>query len=195
MVRMVRCCIRLTRLTLVCEVIRYRLVQVRQNLKKLPSSFTLCLSCCFLAVFFTFSADWPDGWDFETVQRQGCFHGKRVSEKEVNNVIAVFSMILYKVTLFTPFVTCCVQVSVIAEIFVRVKMSYPCVLIGLHHSLRHCAGCDAPPTRNVVLAISPCITCMMSCSMSSSSHRIYLTSSNIFIRVLILSATVSIHSC
>ena len=29
--RMVRWCIRLTRLTLVCEVIRYRLVQVRQN--------------------------------------------------------------------------------------------------------------------------------------------------------------------
>ena len=34
MVRMVRWCIRLTRLTLVCEVIRYRLVQVRQNQKK-----------------------------------------------------------------------------------------------------------------------------------------------------------------
>ena len=33
-VRMVRWCVRLTRLTLVCEVIRYRLVQVRQNLKK-----------------------------------------------------------------------------------------------------------------------------------------------------------------
>ena len=32
--RMVRWCIRLTRLALVCEVIRYRLVQVRQNLKK-----------------------------------------------------------------------------------------------------------------------------------------------------------------
>ena len=32
--KMVRWCIRLTRLTLVCEVIRYRLVQVRQNLKK-----------------------------------------------------------------------------------------------------------------------------------------------------------------
>ena len=32
--RMVRWCIRLTRLTLVCEVIRYRLVQVRQNLKR-----------------------------------------------------------------------------------------------------------------------------------------------------------------
>ena len=32
--RMVRWCIRLTRLTLVCEVIRYRLVQVRQNQKK-----------------------------------------------------------------------------------------------------------------------------------------------------------------
>ena len=31
--RMVRWCIWLTRLTLVCEVIRYRLVQVRQNLK------------------------------------------------------------------------------------------------------------------------------------------------------------------
>ena len=31
---MVRWCIRLTRLTLVCEVIRYRLVQVRQNQKK-----------------------------------------------------------------------------------------------------------------------------------------------------------------
>ena len=29
-----RWCIQLTRLTLVCEVIRYRLVQVRQNLKK-----------------------------------------------------------------------------------------------------------------------------------------------------------------
>ena len=28
-VRMVRWCIRLTRLTLVCEVVRYRLVQVR----------------------------------------------------------------------------------------------------------------------------------------------------------------------
>ena len=32
--RMVRWCIRLTRLTLVCEVIRYRLVQVRQKKKK-----------------------------------------------------------------------------------------------------------------------------------------------------------------
>ena len=32
--RMIRWCIRLTRLTFVCEVIRYRLVQVRQNLKK-----------------------------------------------------------------------------------------------------------------------------------------------------------------
>ena len=32
--RIVRWCIRLTLLTLVCEVIRYRLVQVRQNLKK-----------------------------------------------------------------------------------------------------------------------------------------------------------------
>ena len=32
--RMVRWCVRPTRLTLVCEVIRYRLVQVRQNLKK-----------------------------------------------------------------------------------------------------------------------------------------------------------------
>ena len=31
---MVQWCIRLTRLTLVCEMIRYRLVQVRQNLKK-----------------------------------------------------------------------------------------------------------------------------------------------------------------
>ena len=31
---MVQWCIRLTRLTLVCKVIRYRLVQVRQNLKK-----------------------------------------------------------------------------------------------------------------------------------------------------------------
>ena len=33
-VRMVRWCVRLTRFTLVCEVIRYRFVQVRQNLKK-----------------------------------------------------------------------------------------------------------------------------------------------------------------
>ena len=32
--KMVRWCIRLTRLTLACEVIRYRLVQVRQNLEK-----------------------------------------------------------------------------------------------------------------------------------------------------------------
>ena len=38
---MVRWCIRLTRLTLVCEVIRYRLVQVRQNHKK---SFSLLWS-------------------------------------------------------------------------------------------------------------------------------------------------------
>ena len=68
------------------------------------------------------------------------------------------------------FVTCCVQVSVIAEIFVRVKMPYPCVLIGLHHSSRHCAACDVLPTRTFVLAISPCIICMMSCPMSSSSH-------------------------
>ena len=30
----VRWCVRLTRLTLLCEVIRYRLVQIRQNLKK-----------------------------------------------------------------------------------------------------------------------------------------------------------------
>ena len=39
-VRMVRWCIRLTRLTLVCEVIRYRLVQVRQNQKKKKKKFT-----------------------------------------------------------------------------------------------------------------------------------------------------------
>ena len=48
--RMVRWCIRLTRLTLVCEVIRYRLVQIRQNLKKSPmeyppESHSLFLSC------------------------------------------------------------------------------------------------------------------------------------------------------
>ena len=36
---MVRWCIRRTRLTLVCEVIRYRLVQVRQNLKKKKKIF------------------------------------------------------------------------------------------------------------------------------------------------------------
>ena len=35
--RMVRWCIRLTRLTLVCEVIRYRMFQVWQNLKKMIS--------------------------------------------------------------------------------------------------------------------------------------------------------------
>ena len=40
-VRMVRWCIRLTRLTLVCEVIRYRLVQVRQNQKKKKRLFGL----------------------------------------------------------------------------------------------------------------------------------------------------------
>ena len=34
LLRIVRCCIWLTRLTLVCEVIRYRLAQVRKNLKK-----------------------------------------------------------------------------------------------------------------------------------------------------------------
>ena len=34
LLRIVQWCIRLTRLTLVCEVIRYRLVEVRQNLKK-----------------------------------------------------------------------------------------------------------------------------------------------------------------
>ena len=40
--RLVRWCIRLTRLTLVCEVIRYRLVQVRQNQKKI---YNLSSSC------------------------------------------------------------------------------------------------------------------------------------------------------
>ena len=48
---MVRWCIRLTRLTLVCEVIRYRLVQVRHNLKtksffKCWCSFCLCQQFC-----------------------------------------------------------------------------------------------------------------------------------------------------
>ena len=38
--QMVRWCIRLTRLTIVCEVIRYRLVQVRQNLKKRKCTLT-----------------------------------------------------------------------------------------------------------------------------------------------------------
>ena len=39
---MVRWCIRLTRLTLVCEMIRYRLVQVRQNLKKRSKNPCVC---------------------------------------------------------------------------------------------------------------------------------------------------------
>ena len=47
--RMVRWCIRLTRLTLVCEVIRYRLVQVRQNQKKKKKKkwpgWQTCCSC------------------------------------------------------------------------------------------------------------------------------------------------------
>ena len=45
--RMVRWCIRLTRLTLVCEVIRYRLVQVRQNQKKASKRLSLSLPLSF----------------------------------------------------------------------------------------------------------------------------------------------------
>ena len=61
-VRMVRWCIRLTRLTLVCEVIRYRLVQVRQNQKRLFGlaarnrlSLSLPLSFSPLSYFLSFS--------------------------------------------------------------------------------------------------------------------------------------------
>ena len=46
--RMVRWCIRLTRLTLVCKVIRYRLVQVRQNHKKKKKKRYTCRTCCSL---------------------------------------------------------------------------------------------------------------------------------------------------
>ena len=60
--RWCRWCIRLTRLTLVCEVIQYRLVQVRQNLKKSYSrlaarnrlSLSLPLSCLFSSYFLSF---------------------------------------------------------------------------------------------------------------------------------------------
>ena len=60
---MVRWCIRLTRLTLVCEVIRYRLVQVRQNQKKRlfglaarnRLSLSLPLSYSPLSYFLSFS--------------------------------------------------------------------------------------------------------------------------------------------
>ena len=62
-VRMVRWCIRLTILTLVCEVIRYRLVQVQQNLKKKKkntfwvggpqSPFTIFLSLLRLISFLS----------------------------------------------------------------------------------------------------------------------------------------------
>ena len=54
--RMVRRCIRLTRLTLVCEVIRYRLVQAWQNLKKrlrvggLQSPFSISSSFVLLFI-------------------------------------------------------------------------------------------------------------------------------------------------
>ena len=41
--RMVRWCVRLTRLTLVCKVIRYRLVQVQQNLKKKMSTLIFAM--------------------------------------------------------------------------------------------------------------------------------------------------------
>ena len=50
--RMVQWCIRLTRLTLVCEVIRYRLVQVRQNLKKDFSGWQPAIA--FLSYLFLF---------------------------------------------------------------------------------------------------------------------------------------------
>ena len=49
--RMVRWCIRLTRLTLVCEVIRYRLVQVQQNLKKRLSGWRPAITFLYLFLF------------------------------------------------------------------------------------------------------------------------------------------------
>ena len=58
--RMVRRCIRLTRLTLICEVIRYRLVRVRQNLKKRlrvsgpQSPFSISSSFIFFFVLLAF---------------------------------------------------------------------------------------------------------------------------------------------
>ena len=48
---MVRWCIRLTRLTLVCEVIRYRLVQVRQNQKKDFSGWRPAIAFLYLFLF------------------------------------------------------------------------------------------------------------------------------------------------
>ena len=50
-VQMVRWCVRLTRLTLVCEVIRHRLVQVRQNLTKKGGYVTTVLRLASVAVF------------------------------------------------------------------------------------------------------------------------------------------------
>ena len=49
--RMVLWCIRLTCLTLVCEVIRYRLVQVRQNLKKKKRLSSWWPAVAFLYLF------------------------------------------------------------------------------------------------------------------------------------------------
>ena len=51
LLRMVRWCIRLTRLTLVCKVIRYRLVQVRQNLKKDFSGWRSAIAFLYLFLF------------------------------------------------------------------------------------------------------------------------------------------------
>ena len=80
--RMVRWCIRLTRLTLVCEVIRYRLVQVRQNQKKKKSTIVLwpsvrwvqvwlgpwlylsmsvtCTAACLFSCFYSSRQVWRD---------------------------------------------------------------------------------------------------------------------------------------
>ena len=62
LLRIVRWCILLTRLTLVCEVIRYHLIQIRQNLKKdflgwrpTKAFLSLPLSCSPSSYFLSFS--------------------------------------------------------------------------------------------------------------------------------------------
>ena len=68
---MVRRCIRLMRLTLVCEVIKYHLVQVRQNLKKKIKTGVLVFICHMHRFGFNRDLRSLDVWRLRTVTSEG----------------------------------------------------------------------------------------------------------------------------
>ena len=81
--KMVRWCIRLTCLTLVCEVIRYRLVQVRQNLKK-KRLFGLAASYCH---FLSLPPSFSSSSYFLSFSKPKAYHGIRHSSTGLRKIV------------------------------------------------------------------------------------------------------------